>query len=134
MDRWRHIASRKLNVTLPSVARGDSAGMETEHIFAGVYDESTRDYAPFLALPGALAVFRWLEPARVRRYCFGLAAWGTEHLAEWGTAVPVAPELATAMVTAELPERLLAAATRLAPAGSDRAVRPRHASIVLHPS
>jgi isopenicillin-N epimerase len=100
--RWEHINTATLNVTLPG---GAGVGMATEAIYAGVYDESTRDYAPFLALPGALALLRWMGPGRLRAHGEGLAAWGSAHLAEvWETGPqPVAAALSTSMITAELP-------------------------------
>ena len=101
--RWEHIHTASLNVTLPGMESAPS--MESEAIYAGNYDESTRDYAPFLALPGALALLRWMGPARLRAHGGGLAGWGSAHLAKvWETGPrPVAAELSTSMITAELP-------------------------------
>jgi hypothetical protein len=63
-------------------------------VYAGVYDESTRDYGPFLVLPAALKLLRWLQPQALRDYCMQLCSWGTAHLCEvWGTPQAIAPEL-----------------------------------------
>lgn len=118
--RWEHIQSTSLNTTLgPHTAATVVAGVETEAIYAGVYDESTRDYAPFLTIPGAMQLRRWLNPAKLRAYTEGLAQWGSALLARrWGTAQPVAGHLATSMITAELPLPMLliaAAANASAP-------------------
>lgn len=102
--RWEHIQAASLNTTLGSHTAATVAGVETEAIYAGVYDESTRDYAPFLTIPGAMELRHWLNPAKLRAYTEGLAQWGSAHLARrWGTAQPVAGHLATSMITAELP-------------------------------
>jgi hypothetical protein len=61
--RWPHIRAGSLNATLEfdgTIEAG--SGMETQAIYAGIYGESTRDYSPFLTLPGALALLRWLKP------------------------------------------------------------------------
>ena len=108
--RWPHIRASSLNVTLEfdgTIEAG--SGMETQAIYAGIYDESTRDYSPFLTLPGALALLRWLKPPQLRVHGESLARWGSDYLQKlWWPQQPqqpqpVAPELSTSMVTAELP-------------------------------
>ena len=48
----------QLNVLLSDTKPHSTVGMESEAVYAGVYDESTRDYSPYLALPTALAILR----------------------------------------------------------------------------
>lgn len=106
-QRWPHIRTGSLNLTLGEEGTGAAAaaGIETQAIYAGTYDESTRDYSPFLALPGSLALLRWLKPDGLRQYCEGLANWGSKYLSRlWSQpSQPVADELSTSMITAELP-------------------------------
>ena len=106
-QRFSHIAVHQFNTLLASTAPISSVGMDTESVYAGLYDESTRDYAAFLALPSALALLRWMRPQELRQYCNELCVWGTAHLGRvWGTMPPIAPALSTAMITAELPLRI----------------------------
>jgi hypothetical protein len=103
---WGHIRGSSLNTALHAESHTATpvTGIETEGIYAGIYDESTRDYAPFLTIPAAVALLRWLNPVELRVHGEGLAKWGSEYLAtRWGTTQPVAADLATSMCTAELP-------------------------------
>ena len=104
--RWEHIRASSLNITLPTDSHNATpvVGMETEAIYAGIYDESTRDYAPFLTIPAAIALLGWLNPVELRAHGESLAKWSSAYLARlWGTTPPVAADLATSMCTAELP-------------------------------
>ena len=45
----------------------DTIGSVHDRLCQGIYDESTRDYSSLLAIPGSIALLRWMGPPAVRR-------------------------------------------------------------------
>ncbi|EFJ40706.1 hypothetical protein VOLCADRAFT_119903 [Volvox carteri f. nagariensis] len=85
------------------VSHGSGSGFTSDFIWDGC-----RDYTPYLATSSALALWRALDPARVRRYCRGLLREAVALLtSRWGGRL-LAPslEMCGCMALVELPEGL----------------------------
>ncbi|KXZ43603.1 hypothetical protein GPECTOR_85g333 [Gonium pectorale] len=95
--------ARKAAVRPLVVSHGSGCGFTSDFIWDGC-----RDYAPYLATSSALALWRALRPARVRRYMRSLLVEAVTLLAgRWGTG-PLAPsfDMCGAMALVELPQDL----------------------------
>eukprot|EP00935_MAST-01C_sp_MAST-1C-sp1_P000082 g82.t1 len=125
------ILSAEVPPRAPQDFDGDT-GYVHDHIFQGIYDESTREYSSFLVLPAALALLRRIGMRRLFEYSRRLAVSSARRLSTaWGTELAVADDMTAFMSTVELPSGVIAAAAEATGAGAAAATAAAAAADVL---